>query len=825
MASRWSSNRRRWFLGSVRGELRFAQSVRIGDRDAARQIGFRFVDVVADALDQPVPTDLAGEWAEFVSPDCVAMDSSRRAEWIGWCERWCRFTAVVSPADGTQEDGSESLDPDATWKLLRRFFDFLEPNAEHYWDPPTYERLHGSKNAKSNGANDPNDDELEDGSNEDDNDGLYQAAYEDVVFQDSTADGVDGSVFESQAATSEEMERQATRVLERLAFHNGLARFWTTVSVAVGNAIAFKPDVDGAADEGEGATAVFSDETVNGLASAFEEWYRRSVSNREKLFALLDEVGAESIPKPAGHHDSMVDYDRQRMVRDSLIDNVVSTIVRVSQAERFLLSTLMISSDDWDIEAENPEDDGLDPVASELKQVAELFASAIERDHETATERCDSLLEALTHREMLYVPLAKSGAPRRIANVRIRHRIIEDLLIALPRLGMVSHTARLIETVRVMEQNVPAGRGAVTQFDELFEVGLRELVVCLVCATEAASGKDLAAMTEDADDEQPDVDEHLIECLEQLTEIVLRSWLDHSRTLRLSVLERVRHPDSWDELVEFIQQYGSDVFTQGFMKRANIRAILHCGVDSWLTQLEESGIEPPFELMHQLGDALPRDEAVKHLTLSLESVIENYNAYLDYNSTTTQSDRGEKLFMLLDFLRLKSNYDRVAWNLRPVVISHDVLVRRTRNAAAQLWRRALTDRVGSEAERYMKGLGELQSKYAMRMASVADRIGERFQRPMTIDRMRALVQPAIQQLHDQQEPHAFQILEDETRLLMREPTGAGMDVPQWLMALEDEVESLQPWSANERMQIEDDLWMQPTPLDLEELHRQLDELR
>ena len=43
-------------------------------------------------------------------------------------------------------------------------------------------------------------------------------------------------------------------------------------------------------------------------------------------------------------------------------------------------------------------------------------------------------------------------------------------------------------------------------------------------------------------------------------------------------------------------------------------------------------------------------------------MVENYSEYMDYNSTTTQSDRGDMLYTLLDFLRLQASYNRVAWN-------------------------------------------------------------------------------------------------------------------------------------------------------------------
>ena len=49
---------------------------------------------------------------------------------------------------------------------------------------------------------------------------------------------------------------------------------------------------------------------------------------------------------------------------------------------------------------------------------------------------------------------------------------------------------------------------------------------------------------------------------------------------------------------------------------------------------------------------------VEHLSLVIEAVIENYTEFKDYNSTTTQSDRGELLYTLLDFLRLKTSYER-----------------------------------------------------------------------------------------------------------------------------------------------------------------------
>jgi hypothetical protein len=177
----------------------------------------------------------------------------------------------------------------------------------------------------------------------------------------------------------------------------------------------------------------------------------------------------------------------------------------------------------------------------------------------------------------------------------------------------------------------------------------------------------------------------------------------------------------------------------------------------------------------------------------LEAVVENYAEYRDYNSTTTQSDRGELLYTLLDFLRLRSNYDRICWNLKPVILAHERLVRRGCKRSAQVWRRALRERIKDEADKYESRLGSLQKKYAMQMPSIADRIGERFVRPLVIDRIRAFVPPAVAEA-TRAKPHpAFRLLQYETEFLTREPSGVGFDVPAWLVALDEEVQrSRQP---------------------------------
>ena len=72
---------------------------------------------------------------------------------------------------------------------------------------------------------------------------------------------------------------------------------------------------------------------------------------------------------------------------------------------------------------------------------------------------------------------------------------------------------------------------------------------------------------------------------------------------------------------------------------------------------------------------ITRAMAAEHLQTIAEVIVENYSEYKDYNSTTTQSDHGELLYTLIDCLRLKASYERVCWNIRPIVQAHEVLMR------------------------------------------------------------------------------------------------------------------------------------------------------
>jgi hypothetical protein len=125
--------------------------------------------------------------------------------------------------------------------------------------------------------------------------------------------------------------------------------------------------------------------------------------------------------------------------------------------------------------------------------------------------------------------------------------------------------------------------------------------------------------------------------------------------------------------------------------------------------------------------------------------------------------------------------------LRPVVLAHEILARAGRSEAAEMWCRAMAERTADVAGALTKRLQELHQKYGMRLPTVDDRLAERFIRPLAIDRVRALVTPAVEDARLARPSEAFERLQRETDELTQEPTGVGLDVPGWLHALENEV--------------------------------------
>mgnify|MGYP007059385359 CR=1 FL=1 len=643
------------------------------------------------------------------------------------------------------------------WPEVARFFAYLEANAEEYWSVPSL-LLDGDLGGLFDDLEDVDyfedeDDELDE--EDDEEDELFGAAYEEMVYRDTTDDGNEGEIYDEGLDYEEsEWEYEVQRLDQRLYFLSTIANLWKHATIVWGRSAASEPDENGTAP-----------------SQVFQQWLIQGGTNYSKLIELLETVHRFQFALPSGSHESLMEYDRLRTTKESLVQQIITTSVEIADADRLLAATVGVSA--------------LESVESLAESIdlpsVQILQSVLAGDPAGVREAWPDFVATLSSQALLYVPHSRGGEPRKIVNTRCLQHLLNDLLGWLPQLGLIRETCQLLEIAQDMESNHPVGQGAVTEFDRLFENGYQAIVRSMIASAEIWDDQTSTGESQHAD-------HLLIEAMQLWTERQLERWLQHSRTLRLSVVEKLAEKKDWDRFVDFVKRFGGDLFDMSLMSSlGNLRGILHQGVDTWLECLEENpDAEGEIRLLREIDDSYPRDEAVELLTIALEAVVENYRVFRDYNTTTTQSDHGEQLFMLVDFLRLRATYDRVAWNLKPVVWAHEILIRNRRLLAAEIWCQAFAERTTEAADAHIARLEQLSQEYGMRLATIADRIAERFVRPLLIDRVKALVEPALT-AEGSERQEAFDALEREIASLAEEPSGAGLDLPDWLSAMEDEV--------------------------------------
>lgn len=695
--------------------------------------------------------------------------------------------AGSSPAQGC-ELGQASPEYLEVWRKCARFMDFIEANAEDYWVPR--EDVLGWPPQRERPAEtaEPEDEEGEEGP-----DDVVAAAYEGMVYRDTTDDGTDAPIMDEEGPFFGTADFAQSPVLDYLALMTMMSQLWKLA-----------------------ARAALAAGQMQGNQKLLE-WYRQAQTNLMALRDVARAIESRRLPVSGTSWDALVEYDRQRQIRDWHLLRVIMAQVETAEAAR-LLRALYVqpaagdgSGTDAQVAANRPNapQKGDDALGGEWPLWAQALGALVTGNVPWFKENWSALLKELDDTQILYVSLARGGRAEEVFHSQNVLRGMITLVRGLPRLGLLREAGQLLLVARSMERHRPQGSTAISEFNRLFDAGF----VAIIEAMLAASGPQQAAPHNEAE---------LVQGVQRLMHDLASLWQVHSRSMWLSVLEHVLDAESWKALRQFICQYGADLFTPKLMQHANLRAILQQGVDRWLRRIEEEGDgEWDFRLLHVLDREIPREKAVEHLRLVFEAVVDNYVEYRDYKGTTTQSDRGELLYMFLDFLRVKARYERVAWNLRPAMLAHEVLCRHGRTEAAELWRQLVAKHTQDMADGFVEQLDKLSQKYGLRLSTVADRIHERFLRPLVIDRVRMLVRPAMQEARSRGPYLALTALEEELSELAEQPTGSGLDVPEWLETLEDETEQ-QTLHDNEDTAMVDLLEQLPARrLTWEEIHEQL----
>lgn len=616
---------------------------------------------------------------------------------------------------------NEQIAPSERVSLIVRFFALLEANAEEFWDVPELALMEQPAEGE----------EPEE---------IYEAAYEEMSYRDSTDDGEEGGVIGDDASYFP-LDEEAEELEARLEFLTAVGGFWQSV-------VPFLRRHGGDSAE---------------MLEAVAGWRETATDWRRPLLELLDRLHQLKIPEPVGGFEDVMEYDRRRLLRDQLAETVIDTCLETSHALRLLGSLL----------PGRPDSDDTDPP---WEAAARRVAIALGRGDPTAVRNeLPEFLRLFRTQPLLFVPMSAGGHPKNILRSRQAQSMLRFLLEQLPKIGLIRETFHLIRIARLMEQNAaPEGR-KISEFDHLFPSALQSVLDALLDAAHQWPRAEL------------DGEERLVELLRRITDSFLSLWLEHSQTLRLSVLESLTTNAEWEALRTFIKKFGSDLFTPQFLALANLRSLLHRGIGAWLDSLEESG--ESLLLLHAIEEGkYDRKKAEENLEIIVHAMIEHHEEYRDYNSTTTQSDYGENLHYLLDFLKLKVTYDRYAWRMRPLVQAHAVLCRRGQDEAAIRWQTSMAGFSKKLADQLLAELSDLERKHGLRLRTIRDRLEERFIQPLLIDRLCATVEPAMREAANPPATGgAFAKLQEQLPALTSTPIGIGLDPPDWLQRLDEEV--------------------------------------
>lgn len=669
-------------------------------------------------------------------------------------ERWLR--GVLASDAGTERAA-----------LLRRFFELLEANASEDWLQPDEWLTERRPRAKD-----------EDGD-------ATSSAYEGMTYKDSTDDGVDSSVAGDPPPPPGEfsLESQSDAIEAKLGFLHAVAKLWR---------LAARPDVwSGAPD------------------TALTNWLTAARRANDALDVFLERLTQIDVPDPSSGHEGMIEFDRRRAIKGHLLDLGVSTSVEVRRAG-FALAAVRAPGLELPSARESAARPDA-PAAPAWEPLLVRIVRAIGRNDAASVRQFLPAFAVHFRREpLLYCPPSDGGKPRDVLQAQTALAVLEDLVTRLPRLGLLRETFQLTKMARQMEWNNRPERRPVSSFDQLFRTALSGVVETLL---DAASGWGERATGEDGplDDALNDIARHFQEL-----------WQQHSQSLRLSVLETVSEDDDWEPVKGFVTKYGSDLFTVPFLGLSNMRGILARGVSAWLdheADRDERGVKRPKLVSDwDAGAVADKSRTAKSAEVVLQALIEHYDEYRDYNTTTTQSDYGEHIHILLDMLRVKVRYDREAWKMRPLALAHEALCQRGYDELAEAWRAQIAERTSELSDSLLNELNEREARYGVKLRTVRDRLEERFTRPLEIDRAAAQVPgaAAAARAGEREGNPAFVRLQTALEPLEAIVSGVGLDVPAWVRRLEDALRQTRDRTAEPPPSA-------PAGLTYEELERQLDE--
>ena len=631
----------------------------------------------------------------------------------------------------------QEKNPHHRWDQTRKFLDFLEANAEDFFRVPKLSELLGRTERQAAAL--PGEEEPEGGMED-----LFEAAYEGVVFRDSADDGHEGSIVDDDIPTDFGLAAVHNEIFDRCNFLSAimLIRFDSLLGT-----LYQLPE-----DEFTGETLI--------------NWYRHSYRVQQDLLQLAEDLRRFPVPPPGTSLDSMIEFERRRNIRETLLERALHAALDIANL-RFLIRAAM--GDRFPTEP---------TVRDEWEDVySGLLRSVLFSQPEIFEESLEKIPALINERPVLYQPITRGGSPKTYFEARVLHRSLGLLVYLASRAGWVLPALSVVSFVKSAEQSQVESGGKVSEIERLFEALAEGIMAALVAAPQ---------------NPRISAEEHRHRILENLitvAQVLADFWMALSQEIYLSTLETTPFQKQWRDLRKFIMDYGQAIFTPTFMAQANLRGVLTTGPIRWLEAAIESD-EPQFQKLCDdvRPGELPLAKAGEYLRLIIESVLENYEDYLDYNSMTVQSDYGQNLYILLEFLKLKAEFLRRQWMLKPFIVAHRVLLLHEQWELAEAWENELATQFRGWDEVFLKKYERLRKMHGIHLAGLYELLKGGCLRPLQEAHIAALVRPAMRELSIGQPGQHFEQFTQRAEKLGSFHIPFGYRRPDWMEDLEQAID-------------------------------------
>jgi len=659
--------------------------------------------------------------------------------------RWMYTLWEGSPKSPSQQVGQERYPQPKTiaekWQWTRRFFDYLEVNGPHLWKVPQFQL---ASSGKQHGPQVGEEEEfsLEDFPGEFSN--IFAAAYEGVVYRDSALDGVDSELLEKKfGGIDPELLAELKRLSDHLLFLVMLATLWQYAAFQVLG----HPEVD--------------------PRDTFQQWLQAARRFSADLRRLLLSVMQYHIEPTSANMEDMTECGQRLQIKETLLHRIIETWVSMEEAV-------------WTLAILLPEENlKLGDKSHEVFQAFQrVFRTTLELGGGSFAAAWKQLLGLLEQFPWHSPPLEMADDPEKIVRAQVCGSLFARLANILPRKGKLRQTLELITRLMNAERVSQASGRQITQLAEPVIAAMDGMARAVALSADNWPGS--------AQERQ----EVLFHLCREIFQRLFQKWRSYGYYLLVSPAERLNDVELLQEVARFIADYGHDLFTQAFLSYPNLLGLLKLGpmayIQRVIQQPNEESLPRAFEDVRD--GRLPAETLARFLRLILEPVVSYYSHYIDYNSSTPESDRGENLMILLRYLMAAGLMDRVLWTCVPFLRVYRALLEAGKLEVADQFARWVESLAAPEIEFLRKGLRHLAEETGVRLLTVERVVEDGISYSFRLEQLRYWATQLAEAPSEDRAHQAAQKIEELAEQFLAKPRETGFEAPEWLEVLQEEFE-------------------------------------